>query len=310
LLANEATKIASGDLTAKEIKVKTKNEVGQLAEAFNTMFNYLKDIINQLNEKSQVVASSAAQLSASAENVSAGANETASSIHEVASTVDQVTQNTQKIAEASNQADAFAKEGNEGIKEVTLQMEAIKKATTSVGEVIRELNESNIKISQIVNLITQIADQTNLLALNAAIEAARAGEQGRGFAVVAEEVRKLAEQSADAAKEIHSLINTIQKESEKAVLSMDEGAKEVEYGTKVVSEVGETFSKITSTVQKLVIDIQDIASAAVQMSEGVQNVAAATEEQTATMEEVTSTTQDLASLASELEVLAKRFKLA
>ncbi|MEL7658985.1 MAG: methyl-accepting chemotaxis protein, partial [Bacillota bacterium] len=174
LLAGEATKIASGDLTAKEIKVNSKNEVGQLAEAFNAMFQSLKDIINQLNEESQLVASSAEQLSASAENVSAGANETAASIHEVASTVEQVTQNTQKIADASNQADAFAKEGNEGINEVTMQMGAIKKATTSVGEVIRDLNESNIKISQIVSLITQIADQTNLLALNAAIEAARA----------------------------------------------------------------------------------------------------------------------------------------
>ena len=310
MLANEAVKIAEGDLTAKEIKVKGNNEVGQLAKAFNTMFLNLKEIIQGLNEKSHVVASSAAQLSASAENVSAGANETASSIHEVAATVEQVTQNSQKVADASNQADIFAKEGNDGIKEVTLQMETIKNATSTVGEVIRELNQSNIKISQIVNLITQIADQTNLLALNAAIEAARAGDQGRGFAVVAEEVRKLAEQSADAAKEIYTLINTIQKESEKAVQSMDEGSKEVEYGTKVVSEVGGTFEKITSTVQKLVVDIQDIASAATQMSDGVQNVAAAAQEQTATMEEVTSTTQDLASLAGDLEDLASKFRLS
>jgi len=154
-----------------------------------------------------------------------------------------------------------------------------------------------------------IADQTNLLALNAAIEAARAGEQGRGFAVVAEEVRKLAEQSASAAKEIYNLINAIQAESQKAVHSTADAIKEVEAGTSVVQEVGDKFKEIISAVQDLTSQIQEVASATEQMSAGVQNVAASTEEQTAAMEEVSASAQSLSSLAEELNMLVAKFKV-
>lgn len=302
------SKVTEGDLTS-DLKVNSQDEIGKLGSAFNHMIENLRNLVTQIQTSSKQVSASATDLSASSENVAAGATDTASTINQVSATVEQVTQNTQKIAMASNQATVFANEGNEGIHNVTTQMEAIRKATETTGEVIRRLNDSTAKISKIVDLITQIADQTNLLALNAAIEAARAGEQGRGFAVVAEEVRKLAEQSAGAAKEIHSLINTIQLDSEKAVKVMDEGAEQVNLGTKVVDNVGDTFEKIITTIKKLAVDIRDIASAAEEMSAGVQNVAASAEEQTATIEEISSTSQNLTKLANDLDGQILKFKI-
>ena len=306
----ESAKIAAGDLTGKEIKVNSKDEVGHLAESFNNMLTNLKDIIRQLQEKSQHVASSAAELSTSAENVSAAVSETASSIGEVASTVEQVTVNTQRIADASTQAAVYAKEGKEDLEKAIAQMDAIQETSFASSKVVSGLSESAVKITQIVELITSIADQTNLLALNAAIESARAGEHGRGFAVVAEEVRKLAEQSAGAAKEIYSLITSIQHESQDAVESMRQSGIQVETGTQVVGEARAAIEKIIFAVQGLAEDIQSVAAAVEEINSGVQNVAAAAEEQTATMEEVASTTQSLAGLSEELDDLSKRYKLA
>jgi Methyl-accepting chemotaxis protein len=309
-VAAEAAKIADGDLTGREIPVKTRDEVGQLAGAFNTMQANLKEIANQLQEKSKIVASSSIELSASTENIAAGATETASTVSQVAGTVEQVTANVRHISDSSTQAAGYAGEGSAAIQRIAAQMEYIQNATAATAEVIHRLNHAAAKISQIVELITQIADQTNLLALNAAIEAARAGDQGRGFAVVAEEVRKLAEQSADAAKEIYALITAIQQESQKAVQSMDQGLEQVQAGQGVVKDVNVTFEKIIASVRGLAGDFRVVASAIAEISTSVQNVAAAAQEQTATMEEVSSTTQGLTRMAEELDNLAGRFKLA
>ncbi|AEG15594.1 methyl-accepting chemotaxis sensory transducer [Desulfofundulus kuznetsovii DSM 6115] len=310
LLDAGAAKIAAGDLSGEGINLKTKDEAGRLAESFNTMLYNLKEIVRHLQEKSDVLTSSASELSASAQNVSAGASETASTISQVAGTVEQVTSNVSHIAEMAELAAGHAREGSEGIRNIRMQMDAIQQAAAGTGEVIRNLYETTSRITQIVELITHITDQTNLLALNAAIEAARAGEHGRGFAVVAEEVRKLAGQSAGAAKEIYALITTIQQESQKAVQSMEMSVTRVENGVQVVEEVGVTFERIIEAVQKLAGEIREVAEAAEEMSSAVQNVAAAAEEQTAAMEEVSSTTQNLAGLAGELDTLAGHFKLA
>jgi len=305
-----AARVARGDLAGEEIRVRAKDEVGRLAGSFNAMISNLKEIVGQLQQKAQALAASAAQLSANAEQVSAGATETASSASEVAATVEQVSQDTQKIAEASRRADEYANEGRAGIQDVHRQMAAIRNSTENVAAAIQGLNAKARQISQIVDLITQIAEQTNLLALNAAIEAARAGEYGRGFAVVAEEVRKLAEQSAAAAKEISGLVKAIQEEATKAVAVMDEETQQVKSGTEVVNSVGETFAQIIALFQDLAVDIQSIASSAGQMSSAVQNVAGAAQEQTATIEEVSATAQNLAGLADDLERIAGRFRLA
>jgi methyl-accepting chemotaxis protein len=309
LVTGRAARIAEGDLTGSAIEINSRDELGQLAGSFNAVLKNLKDITEQLQEKAKNVASSANQLLASAENVAAGAAETASTISQVASAVDQASRNSRQIAESSEKASAYARESREGVSQIVGQMDAIQKATEASSEVINGLNQSAGKITQIVEMITQIADQTNLLALNAAIEAARAGEQGRGFAVVAEEVRELSEQSASAAKDIHLLITAIQKESERAVQSMSDGAVQVDAGSKVVKEVGGGLEKIIVAVQGLAGEIQSIANAIEQISSSVENVAAAAQQQTATMEEVSSTTEHLTVMADELENISMRFKL-
>ena len=193
---------------------------------------------------------------------------------------------------------------------------------------VAELGDRSKAIGQIVATISGIAGQTNLLALNAAIEAARAGEQGRGFAVVAEEVRKLAEQSQEATKQISALIGAIQSDTEQAVTAMDNGTREVKLGTEVVNAAGQAFQEIVGLVGQVSDQIKEVSATIEQMAIGsqqivgsvnqidllakeaaaqAQTVSAATEEQSASMEEIASSSQSLAQLAMELRDAVGKF---
>ncbi|HOV79935.1 MAG TPA: methyl-accepting chemotaxis protein [Bacillota bacterium] len=307
-LVKAANTVYSGDLTA-DVAVGSKDEIGRLAGAFKDMIGQMRDLVRQIVEKAAALSSSARQLDSNSQQTSAAAGENAATMGEISTAVEQVSANMQKIAESSEAASAYAREGSGGIEKVTRQMVDIAGSTEAVSRVIGELNKKSQEINRIVGLITGIADQTNLLALNAAIEAARAGEQGRGFAVVAEEVRKLAEQSASATKEISGLIASIQLETQKAVENMAQSAKEVETGIAVVKEAGDNFKHIISAVQILTQQIQDVAAATEEMTAGVENVTASTEEQTSAMEEVSASAEALSMLAVGLNQAAGKFKV-
>ena len=309
-LKNELARLAEngGDLT-QQIVIKNKDEIGDLAQAVNLFLANLREIMEEIRQNSTLVVDTAQQLHNSSQQVGAGATETAATMSQIAASVNQVSESMNEISKSSDITTGYAAEGNAGLGKVMGQMHNIDQSTQNAAAVILLLSEKSKDITQIVELISTIAGQTNLLALNAAIEAARAGDQGRGFAVVAEEVRKLAEQSAESAQKIKGLIADIQSETMKAVESMEDGRQEVESGKQIVQAVGESFREITRAIQNLTLQIHDVVSAGEQMSAGVQNVAATTEEQTASVEEISASIETLAEMAAKTNGLIGKFKV-
>lgn len=349
-LASAANRIAKGDLTVEKIEIQAKDELGLLAEAFNTMVSNLTQLIRQIQANVELVAASSEQLNASSEQSAQAANQVASSIVEVAqgaekqqivvesasTIVKQMSENISLIAANANAVSeqsaltaGTAQKGGQAVQNAVTQMTELEIVVNSSAKVVTDLGERSKEIGQIVNTISGIAGQTNLLALNAAIEAARAGEQGRGFAVVAEEVRKLAEQSQVAAKQIEDLIRDIQNETDKAVQAMGAGTSKVKIGTNVVNEAGTAFQKIVDMIAELSQQVREI-SVAIQNTDGgsqqivsavkdiavltntvtgeTQTVSAATEEQSAAMQEIASSSQSLSQMASELQAAIGKFR--
>ncbi len=303
-----ARRIADGDFTGR-VEFNLQDEIGDLDKGIKQIKENFKEIILSLKNSSDLLMDSSQQLAAQAQQTTAGATETASTMNEIATTVDNMSQNTQTVSQQANLASQHADKGNQGIEMVTGQMQDIAAATEQVDKSIISLKTAINRIGQFVEVITNIADQTNLLALNAAIEAARAGEAGRGFAVVAEEVRKLAEQSAQSTKEITVLIKEITEQSELAVHAINTSNEKVSQGNEIVTEVGKSFAEIINAVRELSEQVQDVAASAQQVSAGIQNVAGTTEEQTAAMEEVSAATESLSKLADQLNAKMNKFKL-
>ncbi|MPN19902.1 Methyl-accepting chemotaxis protein McpB [bioreactor metagenome] len=244
--------------------------------------------------------------------------------------IQQVAASTNQVSGNSFQASETAKEGQRSVEKAVSQMASIEQTVNNSAHVVTKLGERSKEIGQIVDTISGIAGQTNLLALNAAIEAARAGEQGRGFAVVAEEVRKLAEQSQEAAKQIATLISEIQGDTDKAVVAMSEGTREVKVGTEVVNSAGLAFKEIAALILQVSEQVKESSAAMQQMAGGSQQivtsvkqidglskaaveksqtVSAATEEQSASLEEIAVASQSLAKLAQGLQTAVSHFQI-
>ncbi|SHK12561.1 methyl-accepting chemotaxis protein [Desulforamulus aeronauticus] len=299
--------VANGDLTMDFTE--TSAELGALAGPISGMVNNLKEIVTDIRDNATNLAAYSEELSANAEETSAIATETSATTANITLTVEKTVQSTQTMKEAIIDASREAERGQNNIISVTNQMDDISTATNNIAEVVKQLNTTAGKIGQIIETITSIAEQTNLLALNAAIEAARAGDQGRGFAVVAEEVRKLAEGSAEAAREITALVTEIQNESERSVKVMFESVDKVEQGVNVVNETGKSFYNIIDKVQDLTSKIEEITESAQETCNSISEVAKSAEESTAAMQEVASSVQLFSQLAERLTQITSKFRV-
>ena len=343
------SKVAQGDLRV-HLATDSGDEFAQMADQTNKMLENIRSMTKMIQKTADSVADSSDTLTSTSEQSANATQSVAQSITEVA----EASQGQMhSVAEAKHQVDAFtnglsevtnaiesvtadiehtsqkAEEGNQLVLATVDQMNAIADTVLSSSEVVAKLGERSKEIGNIVEVISGISGQTNLLALNAAIEAARAGEHGRGFAVVAEEVRKLAEESQNASKQIGDLIGAIQNETEQAVTAMETGRTEAEKGRENVSATGEGFSEIltmirriqnnSASIEKTMADLGnragkintatgEIHEAAAKVASESQTVSAATEQQAAGMEEIAASSRGLSDMAQELKAAAAKFK--
>jgi methyl-accepting chemotaxis protein len=322
-LANVAIQVADGDLSV-DVHSKSEDEVGQLADTFSRMVESLRETIGKVGEASSAVASASSQISSSTEEMAAGAQEQTSQAGEVASAVEEMSKtivenskNAGNTAETAKKAKEAAEQGGRVVEETVVGMKRIADVVNKSAETVKALGKSSDQIGEIISVIDDIADQTNLLALNAAIEAARAGEQGRGFAVVADEVRKLAERTTKATKEIAGMIKTIQADTAGAVSSMEEGTTEVDNGIKLADKAGASLNEIVGISQNLTDMVAQIAaaseqqsSASEQISKNVEAISAVTGETAQGTQQIARASEDLNRLTENLQQLVGKFKLS
>ncbi|MFP4022005.1 MAG: methyl-accepting chemotaxis protein [Halanaerobium sp.] len=315
-----AKEIANGNLSVEELKIKSKDEIGDLASALNTMLNSLQNIIEKVQNIAENLSASSEELTASGEEVATAAQQVGESIQMVASGAEeqsaQVEETNSKInelieqisdveemsVEMDNQADNVMNninDGNQSVDNSVNKIENVKGNTKDVANTINGLGELSNKIGEIVEMINDIAAQTNLLALNAAIEAARAGEAGRGFSVVADEIRQLAEESEEATTQIGGLVKEIQSGVGNAVGKMDSTEEVVNDSVSAIKNTGRAFEKINSAALKLSDLIENINQQSGKVSTNSKEVEATVQEIARVSEEAASNSEEVAAASEE-----------
>ena len=312
-----------GDLT-KRIEVGAQDEIAELAKWFNTFMDKLHEILSKVSSNTESLAAAGEEIAATSRQQTQGAEQqkdqtaqVVTAMQEMTSTVQQVSENSNSAAAASQKAAETAHQGGKVVEETLSRMRAIASSVGETAKKVEELGKQYDQIGRIIGVIDDIADQTNLLALNAAIEAARAGEQGRGFAVVADEVRKLAERTSTATKEITGMIRSIQAETKSAVTAMQAGTKEVEQGVELTTQAGSSLHDIIQMSEKVGDMVTHIATAATEQSAAteqingsIDQIAKITETSAAGAQQTTNALQDLSVLALNLQRLVGQFRLA
>ncbi len=317
-----AAKASGGDLTHR-VPVTTQDELGQMGEAMNHLLDQLNGMLLQTQEVAHSLSQASGQLSDVGHQVVQvsrsqvnQAMQVAASVETMASTAEDMARNTQGLASAATKVNESAVRGGEIVSSSIQGMESVSNRIQESAGRIQALGQRSQEIGDIIGVIEDIAEQTNLLALNAAIEAARAGEQGRGFAVVADEVRKLAERTGKATKEITTVIESVQQGTTEAVHSMEAGTKEAHSGMALAREAGIRLTEIVKGVQRVVDMIQIFAESTQQQSQvsgelssSIQQVAQLSQENEGHVQDVATATQHFAGLAADLQTSLSRFTL-
>lgn len=313
--------MATGDLTArvkgdyKGDHAKIKNSINRLGESLSGLISSVVDAVNATASASNQISASIEELSNGYQQQSSQTDEIASAMEEMNSTIIQTTKNAGHAAENAGKQKEFATEGGTVVTQTITGMNKIADVVGRAASTVKILGENSEQIGEIIQVINDIADQTNLLALNAAIEAARAGEQGRGFAVVADEVRKLAERTTKATKEIAGMIVTIQKDTVEAVNSIELGNSEVINGRQYALKAGNSLEKII-TGSDSVLDIvnqvaaasEEQSSAAQEISRSIENISNVVREAVMGTQQIAEATEDLNRLTEGLKDLVSHFK--
>jgi methyl-accepting chemotaxis protein len=319
---NVLAAVASGDLTQR-LEVKTKDEIGAMAASLNRVVDAMRTALKEIDQSALHLASASQQLSVTASHSASGAETQRDQVHQVATamqemsaTVHEVSQSCNRAAESARQAAQAAHDGGATVEDTLARMRSIAGSVRESAERVQQLGSRSDQIGKIVGVIEDIADQTNLLALNAAIEAARAGEQGRGFAVVADEVRKLAERTTQATKEIAEMIDGVQSETRVAVEKMQSGTEQVAQGVEVTARAGDSLKQIVSQAEQVGEMVTHIATSALQQSSATDQVNGNMDqinklvsEAAAGSQEAAKACEELSSLAVDLQRLVGRFQL-
>jgi len=298
-LRESMAQAADGNLKVRAVAAGDA-QIRELSRSFNRLMERMEAALQAAAAAGQQVQETSRHLAESSQEYTARASSTAETVNQMAGTVDNLAGLAKGAADNARQARELAGKGEQIIQTVRNQMGAINRTNAEAAKNVLAFGKRAHQITEFVDAITHIADQTNLLALNAAIEAARAGEHGRGFAVVAEEIRKLAEQSAQTADEILVIAKGIEQEAETANKNMKSNLKTIAEGVRLTRETTEVFSGISAAVQELVRQAQDVAAAADQLNTGVQGLASVTEEQMAMVEEMSALAETLNRMAGEL----------
>ena len=316
-------KFAGGDLTIG-LAIEKNDEIGKLFNGFNKAVEKIRQMIIASAEATAATAAASNQISSRAEDMAEGARSqnsqtggVAHAIDEMTKTILDTTKNAGEAAEASKHYGDIAKEGGKVVNETISGMNKIDEVVKKSANTVQQLGKNSEQIGEIIQVIEDIADQTNLLALNAAIEAARAGEQGRGFAVVADEVRKLAERTTKATKEIASMIKQIQRDTSYAVLSMEEGTKEVERGKLLADKAGDSLKQIINGADNVVDIVTKVAAASDEqsktsemISKNIEAISNVTQQSTAGVQQIAKAAEDLSRMTQNLENILGQFKIS
>jgi twitching motility protein PilJ len=272
------SQIARGDLTLRGTV--TSDALGNVVDSVNYMLDNFTSVLRRARDAASDVSVGANQILNASEIMATGATQqdheitnTSSAVEELTVSMKQVSNNAEASAEAARRALDAAEQGNRSVRDTLEGMQRIRSSVQATAKKIKSLGDRSLEISEIINVINDITEQTNLLALNATIEAARAGEAGRGFAVVADEVRKLAEHSRTATKDIAALIKAIQAETNEAVVVMEEGTREVEVGARLADQAGKALEAISVVVRQSAELVQEISLASKQQVRGTEGVA-------------------------------------